>query len=139
MTLSSPCASQFTALPQKDPSLFDHAETEEAKAEGAEREAFLADLAAKRKFFGGEAYEKSRPAPDTAIFEQGLKLMGKLYGSMWHTTVIQHKTIPNASCANYNNRACNCHRGSNPTDQPGPPLTVRTLCVGRHGPWVVCV
>ena len=47
------------SLFQKDPALFDASETPEAKPE-AERAAFEDDLKAKRKFYGGEAYEKSR-------------------------------------------------------------------------------
>ena len=44
----------FASLPQKDPELFDHAETPEAKADEAERVAFVEDLRLGRKFYGGE-------------------------------------------------------------------------------------
>lgn len=63
----------FASLPQKDPTLFDSSETPDAKSEGAERDAFLDDLKAKRKFFGGEAYEKSRSPEEKTIFDKGLK------------------------------------------------------------------
>ena len=31
-------------------------------------------------------------------------MMGKLYGSMWRTTVVQHKLVPHVQCPNYNGR-----------------------------------
>ena len=94
----------FCALPQKDGALFDANETPEAQPE-AERPAFIADLIAKRRFYGGEAYEKSRSSADNVTFKKGLKMMGKFYGSMWRTTVVQHKLVPHVQCSNYNGRA----------------------------------
>jgi len=49
----------WASAPQKDPELFDPMQTPD-KIPEAERAAFLDDLKAKRTFFGGEAYEKSR-------------------------------------------------------------------------------
>ena len=60
------------SLYQKDPALFDSSETPEAKPE-AERAAFEADLKAKRKFYGGEAYEKSRSPEEKAGFLRSLE------------------------------------------------------------------
>ena len=62
----------WCSIYQKDPALFDAAETPEAKAEGAERAAFVADLKAGRAFYGGVAYEESRTAEQKAAFRRAL-------------------------------------------------------------------
>ena len=59
------------SLHQKDPRLFDPTETPDAQPE-AERSAFVAELKAGRRFYGGEAYEKSRSAAEYAAFKRGL-------------------------------------------------------------------
>ncbi len=61
----------WCSIYQKDPALFDAAETPEAKPE-AERAAFEADLAAKLKFYGGAAYEASRTPEQKAAFGRAL-------------------------------------------------------------------
>ena len=60
------------SLHQKDPELFDPNERPEAKPEGAEREAFVADLKAKRKFYGGAEYEASRSPEEKEAFGRAL-------------------------------------------------------------------
>ena len=62
----------WASLFQKDPALFDAAETPEVKAEGAERAAFVAELKAGRAFYGGAAYEESRTAEQKAAFRRAL-------------------------------------------------------------------
>ena len=47
-------------------------ETPEAKLEGPARQEFIADLQAKRRFFGGAAYEQSRTAEQQASFRRAL-------------------------------------------------------------------
>ncbi|EOD31471.1 hypothetical protein EMIHUDRAFT_231866 [Emiliania huxleyi CCMP1516] len=59
-------------LHQRDPALFDPTETPEAKPEGPEREAFVVDLQAKRRFYGGAAYEASRSEEENAAFRYAL-------------------------------------------------------------------
>ena len=56
---------------QKDPRLFDPKETPEAQPE-AEREAFIADLKAGRRAYGGAAYDASRSEAEYAAFKRGL-------------------------------------------------------------------
>ena len=84
----------FASLPQKDPALFDRSETPEAKPEGPQRAAFEAELTKGTRHYGGEAYATSRSPQEYETFKKGLKLMGNLYGSMWRTTVVQHKLVP---------------------------------------------
>eukprot|EP00966_Prymnesium_polylepis_P041101 953838-Prymnesium_polylepis.1 len=60
------------SIHQKDPALFDPSETPEAKPEGPEREAFVADLKAGRRFYGGAAYEASRSEEEKAAFRYAL-------------------------------------------------------------------
>ena len=62
----------WCSIYQKDPALFDASETPEAKAEGAERAAFVAELKAGRAFYGGAAYEESRTAEQKAAFRRAL-------------------------------------------------------------------
>ena len=59
-------------LYQKDPLLFDPGETPEAKLEGPERDAFISDLEAGRRFYGGAAYEASRSEEEKAGFRSAL-------------------------------------------------------------------
>ena len=56
---------------QKDPRLFDPKETPEAQPE-AERAAFIADLKAGRRAYGGAAYDASRSEAEYAAFKRGL-------------------------------------------------------------------
>ena len=56
---------------QKDPRLFDPKETPEAQPE-AERAAFVADLKAGRRAYGGAAYDASRSEAEYAAFKRGL-------------------------------------------------------------------
>lgn len=62
----------FSSIYQKDPALFDEAETPDAKPE-AEQAAFIEDLARKRKFFGGEAYENSRTPAEKESFGRAVE------------------------------------------------------------------
>ena len=50
---------------------------------------------------------QDRTAAEEATFRAGLALMGKLYGSMWRTTVVQHKLLParDLTWREYNGRA----------------------------------
>lgn len=61
----------WASLHQKDPELFDASETPEGKP-AAERASFEEDLKAKRKCYGGEAYEASRSSEQKAAFSRGL-------------------------------------------------------------------
>ena len=56
---------------QKDPRLFDPKETPEGQPE-AERAAFIADLKAGRRAYGGAAYDASRSEAEYAAFKRGL-------------------------------------------------------------------
>ena len=56
---------------QKDPRLFDPKETPEAQPE-AERAAFISDLKAGRRAYGGAAYDASRSEAEYAAFKRGL-------------------------------------------------------------------
>ena len=105
----------FASLPQKDPACFDSTETLEAKADEAERSAFLADLKAKRKVYGGKAWEESRTPEARSIFDKGLKLMKNVYASITGTCVLQQKDVPARPAALaddvcYNDRACTLPR-----------------------------
>ena len=59
------------SIHQKDPALFDRKETPEAKRK-AKRAAFVAELAAGRKAYGGSAYEASRSDAEKAAFKRAL-------------------------------------------------------------------
>ena len=61
----------WCSIYQKDPKLFDEQETPQSKSDD-ERDAFIEDLRAKRKFYGGERYENSRTPEQKAAFGRAL-------------------------------------------------------------------
>ena len=61
----------WASIPQKDPKLFEKAETPEEQPAEA-REAFEADLKLGQRYYGGEAYENSRSAEEKAMFKRAL-------------------------------------------------------------------
>eukprot|EP00966_Prymnesium_polylepis_P090283 2091059-Prymnesium_polylepis.1 len=61
----------WCSIYQKDPKLFDEQETPQGKSDD-ERDAFIEDLCAKRKFYGGERYENSRTLEQKAAFGRAL-------------------------------------------------------------------
>jgi hypothetical protein len=86
----------WLSIPQKDPTLFDELETPDAK-HGAERNAFLDDLKARRRFYGGEAYEKSRTEAETEIFRFALHKTMDLWYAHQGTTVYKLTRLPKGS------------------------------------------
>ena len=86
----------WASLYQKDPKLFDPSETPEAKPEGAERDAFLVDLKEKRRFYGGETYEKSRTPEQIEGFRYALHETMDLWYAHQGTTVYMLTTLPRA-------------------------------------------
>ena len=80
----------WAAIHQKDPALFDPSETPEAKPEGPERDAFVADLQAGRSFYGGAAYENSRSEEEKAAFRYALHETMDLWYAHQGTTVYIH-------------------------------------------------
>ena len=81
---------------QKDPALFDPNETPEAKPE-AERPAFIEDLKAKRKYYGGERYEASRTAEQKVGFGYALHETMDLWYAHQGTAVYMLTTLPEGS------------------------------------------
>merc|ERR1712110_45695 len=83
----------WTAIHQKDPALFDETETPDAKPE-AEREAFLEDLKAGRRFFGGDKYENSRSPQEKEAFRYALHKTMDLWYALQGTTVYMLTQLP---------------------------------------------
>jgi hypothetical protein len=80
--------SDWASMCQKDPELFDANETPEAQLD-SERAAFLEDLKAGRKFYGGERYELSRSHEQKAAFRRALhESMDLWYGHACITVVL---------------------------------------------------
>ena len=81
----------WASLYQKDPKLFKSKETPEAKPE-AERAAFIEDLKAGHRSYGGEAYEQSRSDELKAAFHRALaQTMDLWYGHTCITVVLLTK------------------------------------------------
>ena len=78
----------WSCVHQKDPWLFDASETPDAQPTAAARQAFEEDVSARRKFFGGEAYEKSRHTKELAAFKSALSRMQIWYASAMTTVVL---------------------------------------------------
>eukprot|EP00966_Prymnesium_polylepis_P036042 836009-Prymnesium_polylepis.1 len=87
----------WLSMHQKDPALFDASETPEAKPEGPERAAFIEDLKAKRKFFGGEQYELSRPVEEKESFNVALKETMDLWYAHQLTSLYMLTKLPEGS------------------------------------------
>ena len=83
----------WASIPQKDHRLFDPNETPEAKPE-AERAAFLEDLKAGRKFYGGQAYEESRTDEEKAAMKRALHLTMDLWYAHSGITVVLLTELP---------------------------------------------
>ena len=81
----------WTALCQKDPALFDARETPAGQPDAEAKAAFEAELKAKRRFFGGEAYEKSRVGEEASSFYAALKTMERWYAH--HGTTVVMMTV----------------------------------------------
>ena len=86
----------WLSIYQKDPKLFDKTQTPEAMSE-ADRPAFLEDLKAKRKFYGGEAYEKSRTSEENDGFRYALHETMDLWYAHQGTTVYMLTKLPEGS------------------------------------------
>ena len=84
----------WASIFQKDHHLFDASETPEAKAEGAERAAFLTELKAGTKHYGGQAYEESRSPREKEAFDYALKNTMDLWYAHQCTTVIFVTKLP---------------------------------------------
>ena len=81
---------------QKDPMLFDRAETPDAKPE-QERAKFVEDLKARRKFYGGEEYERSRTDAQKVSFSVALHETMDLWYAHQGTTVYMLTRLPEGS------------------------------------------
>ena len=81
------------SLFQKDPALFDPNETPDAKPD-SEQAAFINDLKARRKFFGGAAYEASRTDEEKEAFQFALTETMDLWYSHQGTTVYMLTILP---------------------------------------------
>ena len=86
----------WLSIYQKDPKLFDPTQTPEAMSE-AERPAFLEDLKAKRKFYGGEEYEMSRTPEEKEGFRYALHETMDLWYAHQGTTVYMLTKLPEGS------------------------------------------
>ena len=91
----------FCSLFQRDPTLFEASETPEAKAEGEERDAFIAALKAKTAFYGGEAYDKSRSEAEGRPFKAALDNMEVWYAHEGTTVVLLTETPEGSSALAY--------------------------------------
>lgn len=86
----------WLSICQKDPSLFDGSQTPDAVPK-AEKPAFIKALSARRKFFGGEAYEMSRNAEEKALFAHALHETMDLWYAHQGTTVYMLTKLPEGS------------------------------------------
>ena len=84
----------WASIFQKDPKVFDATETPDTFP-GAEREAFIAQLHAGTKYYGGEAYESSRSLEEKAAFGRALKETMDLWYGHAGTTVVLLTELPN--------------------------------------------
>lgn len=83
----------WASLYQKDPALFDPKETPEAKLP-AERAAFIAELHARTKHYGGADYEASRTEEELAAFRRALHQTMSLWYGHSKTTVVLLTEFP---------------------------------------------
>ena len=81
------------SIHQKDPTLFNQQETPEAKPE-AEREAFIEELTAKKKFYGGAEYEASRTSEEKKSFSFALHETMDLWYAHQGTSVYLLTELP---------------------------------------------
>ena len=82
----------WASIPQKIMRLFDPNETPEAKPE--ERAAFLEDLKAGRKFYGGQAYKESRTDEEKAAMKRALHQTMDLWYAHLGITVVLLTELP---------------------------------------------
>ena len=87
----------WASIYQKDPALFDVSETPAAKAEGDERAAFIADLQARRKFYGGAKYEASRTGEEKQAFSYALGETMDLWYAHQGTIVYKLTKLPDGN------------------------------------------